>query len=241
MKDKMFDRILNNISLDPRIQDGTFRIEEETHMEVLREYFVNKGIAESDAIDFSNSVLEGKYPERQAYNAKGILVTFPTPEYKADAIKRGTHFEENPIRKASNVFSNDTAAPAEKPDAVPTPAAAPAKPTGDTKTGLPLSQAAPAAAEPDPAAASSAPAGAPVAEPTPATPIAPQPAPSSTPPVDPTELPPPVPKSPAEKEADKTVIKKMLKGDDYMLEQVSEWISYNAPKLVEQILNHKRP
>ena len=77
----------------------------------------------------TNGGVEGKYPERQAYNAKGILVTFPTPEYKADAIKRGTHFEEDPTRKAQNVFQSST------------PGSAPKKPADDGgKTNLPLSQ-----------------------------------------------------------------------------------------------------
>jgi hypothetical protein len=52
-------------------------------------------------------MLEGKYPERQAYNTNGILVTFPTPEYKQKAIARGTHFEENPKRGQANVFTGD--------------------------------------------------------------------------------------------------------------------------------------
>ena len=133
MNSNLIDKILNEISLDSRIPDGTFRIEEDSHMEVLREYFTSKGIDESLVIEYSNRVLEGKYPERQAYNAKGILVTFPTPEYKADAIKRGTHFEEDPTKQAQNIFQTST------------PAAAPKQPTkpaagGDTKTSLPMSQ-----------------------------------------------------------------------------------------------------
>ena len=210
MKHSIFEKVLSQVSLDPRISDGTFRIEEDVHMEVLREYFIKKGIEESSVIEFSNKVLEGKYPERQAYNAKGILVTFPTPEYKADAIKRGTHFEENPVRKASNVFQGDSSAPA------PTPASAPSKPKGDTKTSLPISQAAAPSTEPAaPAAPAAAPAPVDVA-----TSAAPQ---QTSEPEEPaielTELPPPEPKSPAEKEADKNAIKTMLKGDDYMLEE----------------------
>jgi hypothetical protein len=51
----------------------------------------------------NNNVLEGKYPERQAYNAKGILVTFPNPEYKTAALARGTHFEVDPKKAQSNI------------------------------------------------------------------------------------------------------------------------------------------
>ena len=54
-----------------------------------------------------NKMLEGRYPDRQAYNANGILVTFPTPEYKQKAIERGSHFEQNPKKGQANVFSGD--------------------------------------------------------------------------------------------------------------------------------------
>jgi hypothetical protein len=54
-------------------------------------------------------VTEGKYPERQAYNADGLLVTFPTPEYKQRAIARGTHFEKNPkAGQAAPIFQQPT-------------------------------------------------------------------------------------------------------------------------------------
>ena len=144
-----------------------------------------------------------KYPERQAYNAKGILVTFPTPEYKADAIKRGTHFEEDPTKRASNVFSD-------QPASTPPPAAEKeppkAEPKSASKTTLPLSQADTAAPE---------------AQPQTPTISAPQPASEPEEPlVEPKELPPPPVKSAAEKEADKKVIKNILKGDDYMLESI---------------------
>ena len=102
---KLLNKIISEVSLDERVSDGMFNIEEDAHMEALRDYLTKKGIDEESVRDFSNKVLEGKYPERQAYNAKGILVTFPTPEYKQQAIKRGTHFEEDPNRKMSNIFS----------------------------------------------------------------------------------------------------------------------------------------
>jgi hypothetical protein len=234
MKHSIFEKVLSSVSLDPRIENGTFSIEEDIHMEVLREYFVKKGIAESSVIEFCNKVLEGKYPERQAYNAKGILVTFPTPEYKADAIKRGTHFEDDPTKQASNVFADQPAS------ADPKPATAP-QPKADTKTSLPVSQAATPAAEPaGPATPDAAPP--PAETPTAATTAAPQ---QSTepeePPIEPTELPPPEQKSQAEKEADKNLIKNMLKGDDYMLEQICEWVAYSGPAyLIEQLKKYKK-
>jgi len=229
MNTKILDKILNEISLDSRIKDGMFSVENNDHMEVFREYFINKGHEKSLVNEFSNLVLEkGQYPERQAFNQKGILVTFPTPEYKANAIKKGTHFEKDPTKGQSNLFS-------QHPETTP-PASAPGKkdePKTEPKTNLPVSQAS-TAPSPD----SDAPAAAQVQ---PQTTAAPQQTPVSTPaaePVkEPTELPPPKIVPPAEREANKVAIKKMLKGDDYMLEEVIEFVRFNAPYLMEEIKN----
>jgi len=105
---KILERLLNNVCLDERITDGAFDITNNEHVDVMREYLINKGIAESDAIDFSNRVVEGgKHPERQAYNKNGILVTFPTPQHKQNAIRRGTHFEKDPTKGKPNLFGPD--------------------------------------------------------------------------------------------------------------------------------------
>jgi len=225
MNRRILDKILNEVSLDNRVKDGVFNIEENDHMDALREYLNKRGLDEESIREFSNRVLEGKFPERQAYNAKGILVTFPTPEYKADAIKAGTHFEENPVKSKSNLFQN--------PSKPPTPAAPSSDDTpkdkSEPKTSLPVSQAAPPASDDTPS------------EPVQAqTTAAPQQTPVSSgePPevVEPTKLPPAPIKPPAEKEADKNAIKTMLKGDDYMLEEVVQWIIHHAPAhLLESI------
>jgi len=74
-----------------------------------------------------NCIVEGNYPERQAYNVNGLLVTFPTPEYKQKAIARGTHFEENPKKDQQaasvNIFDKEPklepqVAPKEEPSSV---------------------------------------------------------------------------------------------------------------------------
>ncbi len=226
MNKKLINKILTEVSLDDRVKDGIFNIENDGHMEALREYLFNKGIDEESVKTFSNTILEGKYPERQAYNAKGILVTFPTPEYKADAIKRGTHFEKDPTKGQSNLFSDQPAkaAPASTSSSKDEPK------TSEPKTSLPVSQ---ASTSPSPES------GAPANSIQPQTTAAPQQTPVSTPSVEPvmepTELPPPKIASPAEKEANKTAIKKMLKGDDYMLDEVVDFIRFNAPHLMEEI------
>lgn len=217
MSNRSLDKILNEVSLDSRVTNGIFNIEENDHMDALRDYLLKRGIDEDAVKTFSNRVLEGKYPERQAYNAKGILVTFPTPEYKQAAIKRGTHFEKDPTKGSSNLFSD-------KPAAAPPPE----KKTSDTpdtpdkdqpKTNLPVSQASPPSTDATPAQPVQA-----------KTTAAPQQTPQTTPAAEepelkePTELPPPEPKSPQEKDANKQAIKTMLKGDDYMLERVIDYL-----------------
>ena len=231
MNKKLLEKIINDVSLDERVSNGMFSIEEATHMDALREYLSKRGIDENTVKSFSNKVLEGKYPERQAFNSDGILVTFPTPEYKAEAIKRGTHFEKDPTKGQSNLFAgHSTNAPTPsdsgKDKKEPT-TSVPSQP----KTNLPVSQASNVPATTDDNSQT-----APVQAQTTA---APQQVPTSTPsslPVrEPTDLPPPLPKSQPEKEADKKAIKTMLKGDDYMLEQVSEYIKFNAPHIMQEI------
>jgi hypothetical protein len=96
------DSILSEVCIDERVKDGIFRLEEDEHMSALRDLLVRRGLTQEAAIEMSNRMLEGRFPERQAYNADGVLVTFPTPQHKQKAIKRGTHFEKNPNPQAGS-------------------------------------------------------------------------------------------------------------------------------------------
>ena len=227
MSNKLISKIINEVSLDPRVKDGVFDIENNDHMEALREYLYSKGIDKEVVREFSNSILEkSKTPshvlkQRQAFNKDGIKVTFPTPEYKAAAIRRGTHFEEDPTKQRSNLFAPPTPEPVQK---AITPA--PSEP----KTNLPISQA-PDTTEAEPEKGKEA-------QPVQAkTTAAPQQTPTSAEPTaEPTELPLPPIKPPAEKEADKKAIKTMLKGDDYMLERVKNMLKasdYMLERVIE--------
>ncbi len=101
----IIDRILAEVCLDERIHDGVFDMSNNSHMDALRESMSDKfGISLNDCKSIHNKMVEGKYPERQAYNKDGLLVTFPTPQHKARAIQRGTHFEQDPSQGQSNVF-----------------------------------------------------------------------------------------------------------------------------------------
>lgn len=238
MNKKLLNKILNDVSLDERVNNGMFNIEEDAHMDALRDYLVKKGIDEESARSFSNTILEGKYPERQAYNVNGILVTFPTPQYKADAIKRGTHFEKDPTKGQSNLFSNPAA---NKPAAGNTKEPPATQKTVEPKTNLPVSQASPTGVPPppggseEPQSIQAKTTAAPQQTPTPTA----VPTPEEEPVKEPTTLPVPDPISPTEKDANKTAIKSMLKGDDYMLERVIEWILENGSRTIVNDIQNK--
>ncbi len=95
---KLIFEALDKSSRDISIEDGVFDITKQEHIEILRGNLLEVGMSVETVTDYLNNVVEGKFPERQAYNKNGILVTFPTPEYKQKAIAKGTHFEKNPMR-----------------------------------------------------------------------------------------------------------------------------------------------
>ena len=113
-KSNLIDRILLDVCLDDRIDDGIFKLEENIHIDVLREYLIRHGTSGNDAKEFCNRVVEGRFPERQAYNSDGILVTFPTPKHKHNAIARGTHFEENPAPQVGSATRPSSKEPQER-------------------------------------------------------------------------------------------------------------------------------
>jgi hypothetical protein len=145
----LIEKILNAVSARPQISDGVFRVDNPDHINVLREFMIEKGIPSALAITECNKLMEGKHPERQAYNKDGLLITFPTPKHKQDAMAAGTHFEKDPTKAASNLFSTPETNPsnpkATEPAPTPPPPAAPTSPEAQ-----PAPQPAPAPAVPSP-------------------------------------------------------------------------------------------
>ena len=182
----ILDQMLAEVCLDERVPDGIFDMSNNAHMDALRETMVDKfSVSLNDARGVHNKMVEGKYPERQAYNKDGLLVTFPTPQYKAKAISRGTHFEQDPTKGAPNVFGGGEQQPAQGQPAQGQPSADPTTspasevpqqnifPTG----GEPKQSATPAATPPSQPAATppSQPAATPPAQPAATPPAATQP------------------------------------------------------------------
>ena len=104
---QIFLEALEKANTDNSIESGIFDISKQEHIEILRGHLLESNVDSKTVNQYLNKMLEGRYPDRQAYNANGILVTFPTPEYKQKAIERGSHFEQNPRKGQANVFSGD--------------------------------------------------------------------------------------------------------------------------------------
>lgn len=225
------ESFINSVLLDwaANSSDGNPTLDEQG-VESLYNSLISNGLNEEDAYGITSIIAEkGKHPERQAYNKNGLLVTFPTPEYKARAIAKGTHFEKNPKVGQSNLFGGGQQAPnqpaptaGDSSDSIPMDAGSSELPKSDTQQP----QTAPAQKEiPEPGAP-----GTPASPPsggttsagvtsTPAQgqletePIQPnQPSNVSQPPV--SKSPPPVQKTPEEVAAEKEVIKQILNTGD---------------------------
>jgi hypothetical protein len=93
----LIDYVISEASLDARISDGMLNLSNTEHIEVVAETMHK--ICDDDQLvtEFIKTILnEGKYPDRQAYNKEGWLVTFPSKEYRDAAIKKGTHAISDP-------------------------------------------------------------------------------------------------------------------------------------------------
>lgn len=115
----VINMILNEVSLDNRV-NGIFLMENNEHMDALREYLMEHGIPKNEVIEMTNKMLEGNFPDRQIFMAAtGQLISFPSPESKAKAVKEnpGKYTEQDP-----NPKKDVPAEPTEKP--LPEPSAA---------------------------------------------------------------------------------------------------------------------
>ena len=101
-----FKSLINDICCDGRIKDGIFDFRNQEHVFVLQEYLEKAGCDVNYVVEKTAKLFEaGRFPERQAYNKDGILVTFPSKEYKDRAVNKGTHFAENPKKSDANIFT----------------------------------------------------------------------------------------------------------------------------------------
>ena len=105
-----FKSLVNEIGCDSRIKNGTLDLKNEDHVFVLQEYLEKAGYNINEIVDKTAKLFEaGRFPERQAYNKDGILVTFPNKQYRDRAVTKGTHFAENPKKAQANIFTDPNA------------------------------------------------------------------------------------------------------------------------------------
>jgi hypothetical protein len=89
--------IISEAALDARIPDGVVDLKNTEHIQVVAEAMYNACENEEIVNEFVNAFIsEGKYPDRQAFNKDGWLVTFPSKDYRDAAIKKGTHSISDP-------------------------------------------------------------------------------------------------------------------------------------------------
>lgn len=101
-----FQSIINNICCDTRIKDGILRLDNVEHVFILQEYLEKAGYSMEEIVNKTSRLFEaGRFPERQAYNKDGILVTFPNKEYRDKAVDKGTHFAENPKKADTTLYA----------------------------------------------------------------------------------------------------------------------------------------
>lgn len=93
--------ILVFVSCDNRIPSGIFDVKNPVHLFVLQEFLIKNCDIPYDIIADNMSALfeAGRFPERQAYNKDGRLVTFPNQTYRDKAIAKGTHFINDPTQR----------------------------------------------------------------------------------------------------------------------------------------------
>ena len=98
MHTKYINNLIMEVCLDARIGSGIIDLNNLLHREIIAEHLLDDGVDVTTVVGIVNelAIRDGKYPDRQAYNKEGWLVTFPSPEYKNAAIKKGTHFASDP-------------------------------------------------------------------------------------------------------------------------------------------------
>lgn len=152
---KFIEEVLLESALDGRIDDGIIDLKNTGHIEVIHEILKNKGLEENSIDELFESMLaqEGKYPERQAYNKEGWLVTFPSKEYRDAALKRGTHAISDPThgRGGMNLYYKRRGKQRRQTQQQNTSVGVVQQPTAPTRPTAPTAPTAPTVPTPSPA------------------------------------------------------------------------------------------
>jgi hypothetical protein len=94
---KFIERIISEAALDSRVENGMLNLKNADHLQVVAEALYDACEDETVVNEFVDKFMEeGKYPDRQAFNKEGWLVTFPSKQYRDAAIKKGSHSISDP-------------------------------------------------------------------------------------------------------------------------------------------------
>jgi hypothetical protein len=96
--DTFIQNILFEVCLDKRIENSTIDISNPIHIEIIADHLYERKMGAQIVMEVVNGLVlrDGKFPDRQAYNKDGWLVTFPSADYKNAAIQKGTHYSSDP-------------------------------------------------------------------------------------------------------------------------------------------------
>lgn len=140
MKNKLIEEIILDVCLHENVKDGIVNFSIQEHVDALISV-LKKRTSNIDLIkEITNKLNEGKYPDRQAYNREGFLVTFPNPEYKKKALSTGEYSNQDPthgkggmhLLKKTEPVQQNTPTPAPSQQSSPQPKAEPSKPEQPT-------------------------------------------------------------------------------------------------------------
>jgi len=186
IKDQIIEQLLLEVCAHSKVEDGIVNFEIQEHVDALIEVLKKTSMPVEVIRMVTNSLNEGKHPERQAYNREGFLVTFPTPEYKKQALASGEYTNQDPTHGKGGMHLVKKVEPVDAPVPTKTPSQEPApktsnpsqpssgggsesKPTTPSPTPAPTTPSpTPAPTNPSPAAIKTAAPKAPTPAPTPA-------------------------------------------------------------------------
>ncbi len=148
MREELIEQIILDVCIHENVSDGIIDFSIQEHIDALIEVLKRKSFPVESIKEIVNKLNEGKYPERQAYNREGFLVTFPNPDYKKKALTTGEYSNQDPtkgkggmhlIKKVEPVSTStpsagQSSAPAEQKPVSPSPTA-PTPPEKQVSTG----------------------------------------------------------------------------------------------------------
>lgn len=122
-----FKSIINDVCCDSRIKDGVLRLDNPNHVFILREYLEKVGYDVYEITQKTSKLLESiDFPDQQAYDLHGNLITFSNKKLCEQYLKNKTHrlwrinqidesIDEDVVEKKEKKTTTDKPKKADKP------------------------------------------------------------------------------------------------------------------------------